>query len=361
MRGLRRGALAAAFVCPVLGACFLPGFEKTDPGGTGGAGGVADDPCSARWPSEPPASSTPDDSVVISLAVRTIDLGEQNVAFAPGFDLDRACTCCSGCPEAQTCSPPGETLCDAERGRDNAVAHFVARLEQQLASPVTTTSLQTEIDAGNWTVLIRITGYNGQPDDDDVTVAMYATSPLTAAPSWNGGDTWTVRTDYLLPMSANLEDALVKSDVAYVHGGVLVGTFGAGGPLRLSLTGGFDIHLTSAVVSGPLELVDGRYRLSATMGGLWTMPDVFRSLSALRAGGMPVVCKGDASYEMTVKPLLCGLRDSRPGLDTPSPCDALSFGAAYVAEQVVISQTSPPPDPGTPCPVGFGPEDDVCP
>ncbi len=353
----------------LVGACFLPGFEKVDGSGAGGSGGAGvggsgggEDMCSARWPAPVSGTSTPTDNVAISLAMRTIDIGDGAVATAPGFDLDRACTCCAGCEEAQTCTPPAMPICDSERGRDNAMAHFLSQLQAQLPSPVTSASLQMDINAGNWTVLSRVWGYNGQLNDSDVTVALYGTTALGGPPAWNGGDTWMVRGDYLLAPSTNLDDAVVKSDLAYVSGGVLVATFGTAGPIKLSLTGGFELYLSSAVLSGTLELAEGRYRLhTATLGGLWSMPDVFRSLNELRPGGMPAVCKGQEPYEMIIKPLLCGLRDSKPGFDAPAPCDALSFGTAFTSEQVVISQIAPPPDPGMPCPVGTEPLGDVCP
>lgn len=355
--------VGAATAC-ILGACFLPGFEKVDGTGTGGTAGAGggEEMCSARWPSPVAGTSAVTDSVTISLAMRTIDIGDGDVTNAPGFDLDRACTCCTECAAAQTCTPPTAPICDAALGRDNAMAHFLSQLEQTLVSPVTSSSLQADIAAGSWTVLLRVWGYNGMADDDNVTMALYATNALPMPPVWDGTDTWTVRSDYLVAPSMSLDDATVKSDVAYVAGGVLVGTFGSAGPLRLSLTGGFELQLSSAVIAGTLEMADGRYRLAnATLGGLWSMPDVFLTLNNLRQGGMPVLCKGDLVYENTIKPLLCGLRDSKPGFDAPAPCDALSFGTSFVSEQVVIMGTSLPPDPGVGCMPGFEPLGDVCP
>lgn len=356
--------IAAVAASSLFAACFLPGFEKVDGTAVGGGGGAGagEDPCSARWPAQVLETSADTDSIVINLATRTIDIGERDVTVAPGFDLDRSCTCCEGCTEAQTCTPPGEPLCDAPRGRDNAVAHFLSRLQETVPSPVTTDALQAEIDAGAWTILMRITGYNGQPDDDQVVVSLYGTSALGSAPTWTGQDVWSMRSDYLPVASTNPDEALVRSDIAYVAGGFLVGTFGAAAPLRLSLTGGFDLKLSSAVVSGRLEPSGESFRLlDATLGGMWSMPDVFVSLANLRSGGVAVACRMQSLYEDTLKPLLCSLRDSRPGFDTPTPCDGLSFGAAFVSEPVIIEGVSSPPLPGTPCAPGTEPTGDACP
>ncbi len=357
-----RGVFASCLIA-LLGACFLPTFDKVEGGGgAGGAGGGTEDPCSARWPAPVPGTSAETDNIVISLATRTFDIGERDLTNAPGFDLDRSCTCCTSCPAAQTCTPPGEPLCDAPRGRDNAVAHFLSQLDAAIVSPVTSTSLQAAIDSGTWTILTRITGYNGTPDDDEVVVMFYGTNALGASPQWSGQDTWTMRADYLPAASTNPDEALVRSDVAYVSGGVLVGTFGATQPLRITLTGGLDLWLTSAIFSGRLEPYGGSYRLvEGTMGGLWNMTDVFRSLAELDSGGAPLLCRGDPLYEDTVKPILCGLRDGRPGFDSPLACDAVSFGTAFTSEPVVIGGVSPAPMPPTPCAAGTEPTGDTCP
>ncbi len=341
-------------------SCFLPGFEKVDTAATGGggSGGAEEDPCSARWPDGAPGTSADTDNLTVSLAMRTVDIGEVDPTNAPGFDLDEACTCCPDCTEGQACTPPADPICDGPRGRDNAVAHFLARLLAQLPSPVTSQSLQTDIDEGDWTVLARVSRYNGLADDSDVTVTLYGAAPLGTAPQWNGGDTWNVRDDYVT--APNLDAAVVRSDAAYLSGGVLVARFGSGGPLRISLTSGFDLRMTSAVLSGTLALENGRYALSgATLGGVWSMPDVFRTLAAIRVGGAAAVCLDSPTYP-TVKALLCDLRDSLQAIDAFGPCTSVSFGLAFRAEQVVFGQLVPPPPPGTPCADGFSPEGDSC-
>jgi hypothetical protein len=46
--------------------------------------------------------------------------------------------------------------------------------------------LNTDVSAGRWTILVEISDYNGLPDDDQITIALYTTSGHKTDPEHPG-------------------------------------------------------------------------------------------------------------------------------------------------------------------------------
>jgi hypothetical protein len=359
-RRLRYVAAAAALPTTVA-ACLLPDFERvqdtTSGSSSAAGGGSVEDPCSARWPAPVPDTSGMNDPEVVFLAVRTLDLGDASPGAEPGFDLDRACSCCQGCPEVPTCMPPGAPICDGPRGADNATASFFASMSSVLSEPVTTDALRSRIAVGQWTLLFQIWSYNGLDDDDQVTIAFYSTTGSQATPVWNGMDAWDIRDDSLPALETDLRRAHVRTNNAYVADGVLVATF-TEPRLGFWLGPEFPIVFGDAVVSGRLA-GPAPYRMTeGTIAARWAIGDAFWSLDLMRDGGTAVLCQGLPDYEDVVKPALCSRLDSRPD-DALTACTAISFGMSFAAEPALPGAIVPSPI----LPPGCvdGPGDDVCP
>ncbi len=329
--------------------------------------------CGARWPS-PPAqddpSQTPDTPVVV--AMQSIDIGvgpdagplgvDSSAPLPPfGYDLDKTCTC----PGATTCKQaPGTTkICDDDAGRD----HIALQLFRDLAPSSQAGSLQANqaMQAGQFGILLQITGYNQRANDTQVSVRLYASNGIdgiqdggTPSPNHDGNDKWTVDPAYLVQgqLLGNIDCETNSSactpefvdDHAYVSGGVLVAhlssaplTFG----YRANL-GGALMMLTDAVIVGTLRQVtlfgsfqgwsiadgsiSGRWQTSQLLSNLATIPNPLLDGS--------FVCGTDplgAPVYRYFKPLICGLQDiasSERNDNKGVPCDALSMGFAFQAE-----------------------------
>lgn len=384
------------FLAPIVVAgCLLPGFERDEVGttsastasgsttsttGAGGFGGTAPGFCeTATFPAPPgPTGAGGGVDLDLAMALRTLDLGETAPDARPGFDLDRVCSCCTDCQtDGDACTPPAfatpGAACDVDSagtstnaGRDNALALVIASFGMVGSRlPVGSQTMTDRAENGQWSLLVRVSGYNGLPDDDQVSVSLFTTDGLMAPPVWNGLDVWPIRPDSLASDYALYPDprdaATVLNPSAYVTGGRLVGVFdgaeGSSNRLSLNLNGGFALTLTTAIFTADLVEGPSGWRLdNGTMGGVWNLTDVFKSLSAIR----PPLCTDDSAY-VFFKSRLCQYVDIRSGPPSPQPCDALSFGLSFTADPIVFGPVSPPVTPEPGCTAETDPVDDTCP
>ncbi|MFW5741602.1 MAG: hypothetical protein ACOC1F_14725, partial [Myxococcota bacterium] len=81
--------------------------------------------------------------------------------------------------------------------------------------------------AGDWTLLLRVRGYNGLPDDDRVRLDWYIPAEFyvlqdggKAPPAWDGSDAWPIRTTSLHPPASgqpwDADDTKCFDEHAYV-------------------------------------------------------------------------------------------------------------------------------------------------
>jgi hypothetical protein len=415
------GAIGAACVlgAALAASCAFAPFELVDApvatasgaggaGGTGGTGGGGGSGACDRaiWPDKAPGDpeQTKHDFVV---AVRVFNLGE---GFGPegpaiGFDLDDRCTCLG---EGDGCVVPSDARpnhCDGPGGRDNNTARLFQ--QAQLFFPdASSQALSRAADAGLTSVLVRVSDYNGLPNDDKVRTALYLTPGIDdavppdcpfAAPEWDGKDVWPIATSCLEPPPAGLGGAtgagggggaaaaggggaggmdctplasvpgydldkpLYYDDNAYVSGGVLVANLptseviieSANSQIQIKLTAGFATARISPTSDG-WALVDGILTGRAKQG------DVFKAVSTISKGGKPV-CTDHFAYP-TLKQAVCSHLDVASTLGGPTtPCDAISFAVAFEAEPAKLGIVVEPKPPDSVCDADKDPAKDSCP
>ncbi len=145
----------------------------------------------AGWPSRPlPTTSDAGDLPPFVLAARDVDLDPSHPI---GLNLDGVCTC----PGASSCALPAKARsmadCDNPQGVDLVMNRAFAQFQNLVCVP-----LAQSIAAGYSNILLRIAGYNGQADDDTLTVELYVsigTTPMDDAgtptpPAYDGKDVW---------------------------------------------------------------------------------------------------------------------------------------------------------------------------
>lgn len=311
---------------------------------------------------------------VIDLALGYIELdpsartleNDAGVELCPavGFDLDEKATCyddagarvsghCASadlraCPSGPSCANPAAALvCDTPGGIDNALgqvanAAFLGGFVGLSAGEVTPNAA---LSAGTNNVLVRIAGYSGEADDDQVGVQFFGSTGLASstfalpdagldasAPVW---DQRSRREWYVDPSTVHA-DSLIPNAVGqgYVTGHVLVASVDQF-PLPLGsnatvLVEGVQFSAELRSTGSGWSLVRGR------IGGYVKIARVLRTLFSLTfATGNQVhpVCGSD--FEAFARSKACSLADLARANDA-GVCDALSFGATFVAVPAII-------------------------
>ncbi len=340
------GLLAAALG---LAACqLIAGIDDRKlyvPDGASDTGvEAAVDPCQQPDvpPPPPPSTSSGSDSVVITAALSQIMLGSSDGGPYYGFNLDKTCTC----PEQESCVHSGnQQTCDDEGGIDNYARHIFE--ETNLTSE---SNLNNAVKTGLSGALIKISDYNGQPDDAVVTVTVYGSQgyeSYPAAPKWDGTDRWTVD-----PNSASGQYFTTN---AYVVGNKLVAS-ALNFPIIVgsTYTNPVTIELVSGRIVADLQMNGtSLIKMTGTLGGRW---DPARFLPSLQHVPDPALdggwlCGTDTTYQF-VKAIICTNTDinSDPTQDNQgAQCNAVSMGLGFEASPAVLGNVGPTIDAGAPC------------
>ncbi len=414
----------AGLVALRAGCADVLGFEETyhlapgvggAGGGTGGGGAGGDGLCShKRWPPPPTQSDGGPDDVDFVVAMRTIDFGEGDVGDGPrvGFDLDARCTCLG---EEGSCIPPsgsGVDLCDGPGGIDNGVA-AAFNVVVQFYPGFSTEAQNQGIADGKWSILVRVSGYNGGLHDARVNVAVFPSSGLSKnpcldglVPAWDGADPWPIPHTSLETAGSggagggrgggggdgasgggdggasatgggpgqggaggtscdglpgyDTDAARFADDNAYVTDGVLVASLP---PTGITFTGGGDTTtfvLTAGFLTARINQVGGAWFLrDGLLAGRWPITEVFRFISSLEANDQPL-CTDTTAYP-PIKGLLCAYPDVTANIASPTaPCDAVSFGMRFDAEPAVLGTVYEAVENESACPRETNPAFDAC-
>ncbi len=287
----------------------------------------------ARWPGPPfGAVAGGDVGELTSAITRLRILDAVATGRQEGFDLDGLCTC----PDRTACAgpEPGKPCDDA--GVDNAAENLFRLLLSQGVA-LDDTGLRTGIEAGQYGIVMQLSGYNGLPDDADVTLKVFNAVGVNGdggVPREDGQDQWTFDSDSLI-------DGMFPayfSTRAYVAGGVLVADLvrlvvrarlptgkGAWSLLELEVRSAHIVAHVGARAGAGVSLERGH------IAGRMTLP------SLLAQGQRSGACRDSGVYSV-VKPIICAARDlpldpAKDGRDVP--CDALSMGMGFDAVPAV--------------------------
>jgi hypothetical protein len=365
----RRFATALTFGCAMLlAACqLLLGVEDEKgaarpPVIVGDDGGDADvaSGCQLAHPPSAPAAKDGGPPQTIFFAAQTFRVSPSG-APRIGYDLDDRCTDTETPPADLACSGSGSgtAAVDGPGGIDNALGWFSEQMSEffksQDAGPDPFAKQFTSYATiGYRTLHISLALYNGEANDDEVTVSVRASGPFLrsgcagagapdaaclngvadagCAPQWDGCDQWS----YVgIPVPSR----------AWVRDNVLVARID---DLHLPL-GDVEISLKDAVVTARLDLTDGAKR--RLTGGILAGR---ASAAELVSGVLGTTDSNDKSYcndptvRATVTSLLCGARDIRAtkSLDGTGACDAISVGLGFDAVEAQF------PTPGIAIPPG---------
>lgn len=364
-------AVASAASCSIANGLVLPpkGVDASavdqSVSETSSPAPDADDGCEhARVPKPTPGAPDGPENLDLLFAFRSVDFGSGKV----GLDLDNVCTCTNGAQGSckVTSSAPA---CDENGGRDNALGRILSTIKGTAHYDIEE-RINELIDRGKSGLLVRVQGWNGQPDDSLVQVSFYpsrgvCTPPAIAAdagdagdagdasdagdsgdaaeagdadpfydptlprcvpPTFDASDEWAYDPTQLLGDPSRVISKLTATN-AYVTNGMLVAEVAGRMPLAT-----LDLILQAGVVMGriganPPSLSGG------IIAGRWKLEDAFQALRRLSVGdaGLPL-CQSPA-YQIG-ESTICSLADimALPSDDDSGvACNAISVGVAFEA------------------------------
>lgn len=318
-------------------------------------------------PDDRPAPKGDGDVGPILLAVSSMRLGARNEEgeFDPnawqdiGFDLDGVCTasetCTSDDPPPSCKAGASQLPRDGRYCRDNTFGKlaYSAELVPQVSKVygLSDDAFNCALCVGAYTFLIRITGYNGEPDDDQVRVDLYPSPGLEKPLPWDCSQpTWTTQPCFTPDMPWTvLKDALVEErggpdlpaskifdDQAFVREGYLA--------TRLPEDTLFWFPgYKGLVVAYPLRIQEGAVvaKLAKGADNVWTLSDgviagrarAHDVIQGFRLMGFCETTDKD-NYELMSTFVNDNLDVLASGESDPeAPCDAMSFGIGFTAGQ----------------------------
>ncbi len=334
--------VVARFVRFFVALVLLAGCKVYDPSlvrsdASAGDGGAA---CGIRPPPRPASADDGVDIGEIAFALRDVVFEQGADWRRTGFDLDGYCT---GAPDYRSeCTPPdgSRPVIDGDNGIDNVLGQTLFPLVS-LAVPGLQMASRSFQEAGDGSVLIRIDGWNGQPNDSRVDViaaiTVFGTTAAAAPdvtitptgpelgdgsfpppPDWDGNDVFWGRDDNFV--GGNEANPRIRDDTAYVTNGTLVVRL----PERTDfIFPGTDVgvlvRLTEAFAVGQIRA--DRTRLDdVTVVGRWAINDLLDTAESIG------VCPGSANLT-TLQMIMDANADVRSRADTGGTgvtCDAVS-------------------------------------
>lgn len=283
---VRRSATRGLFVVLSWGAgCQLVSGLPDDLSlGTGG-GGAAPIVCVREDAPEAPAAQDVGGAEGFVVALRAIDVEKEADGQLPGLNLDGLCSCTEderACRSLDASS--GKGFCDDGSGRDAGSNAFFGALAYMLDPEGMSRYLSKLVEGGAWTLLLRVQGYSGTDDDDQVEVAWYGSLGLSASPQWQGADAWPIRSEFVAPSPEDPHAPTFKDPAAYVTGGKLVARLPVASlPIEGGSLGAMRMELSSVVLVARIEKVSGgRYHLrDGRIGAKVPVPEALRHVREL--------------------------------------------------------------------------------
>lgn len=335
------GALALILVdaCTIINGLTV-GQDGGAVGDAADGGDSAVDPCVHTYPPAPrppEPNSLPGSELFVAVAT-DVSFGIDGGAFeAISFDLDGLCTCF---PHEDTCKPNlGEkTKCDQlGGGQDNAAQELFRQAKN--ASLDLQQDAKESVEKGGRAILIRVDGYNGLPNDPEVSVSVLVSpghfvADVKTQPSYSTADLWSVDMKAVYDKGGILIPFDTKT--GYVVDGTLVV-----GPISISVPVADVALLTvsAAVLVGKIEPAPGGgFTLGeARFAGRWSNTEAAKVLGSFeRQTGTGAICDGTDDQNVGLykffKQSVCQAsdlralpKDDRQGL----ACDAISMAVTF--------------------------------
>ena len=294
-----------------------------------------------------------------------IDLGDGPPNATPpsthylelGYDIDGKCTTVADLKQGECKLPPfpggaaATGVPDGTQGQDNALGknlQFIRDRIRDFSSVLYSDGLRAG-QAAN--VIINVSGYNGEANDDQVRVETMVAAPFDsyqpgAVPKWDGTDIWPIASD---SVNGDRDHPKFVDDLAYVTDYQMVVTLPEA-TLRLitALTTATTVKLAilmraanAVCVISPTDAGAFGYELSnCRLSARWQVDDIIHQLSQFPD---PIVLPAfkplcnvpdDNSRYQLFKNSLCSVTDTYSGTvgGVNTVCNSLSMGLGFNAK-----------------------------
>lgn len=344
----RAVALIGAGVALVAGCSIVTSYD----------GYVHEGPEARRFPGRPPPSGAKSGPELLGAmsSLRFLDRGD---AGTLGYDLDGLCTTSSLDTRACTNAKAVDQTDLQGRCIDNAAGAILGNLYPPSADERLLESLRH----GRNGVLIRVSDWDGTPNDSSVKVALFNVVGVEgdqdggAPATFKGQDRFIIDKDSVY----NEEDVVPKfvAPAAYVAEGVLVApldtfVFRIEVPNAQGTASVVFIPLSAATFIGAIARVgaSGLRMNAAQLVGRLPVVQLFKQISGIG------VCRDSRDFE-GIKAQTCAALDLPldPAARRSAPCDALSFAMGFSISPAQLGALAS--SPGVPSVCGEEP-DETC-
>jgi hypothetical protein len=333
---------------------------------------LAGNSCELAHPPDPPGATADagDGDTTFTVAawhLQVVPASDGGAPASTGYDLDGTCTTAGAATSCKEPSWATASHADGPGGRDNALAGGA----QQFQGILSTTGGAA---SASLIQVIQVTGYNGLPADDRVTVTYYGAllhevaDGGAATARWDGTDAYDVVDGWL--EGPSIDQPRFRDTHAYVtpipagDGGARAGVLVSKVDSLLVGNGPF-LALGQALVTAQVVRAPTGWTLAnATVAGRVRADDL---LHILTGGRDPLTgsayCRGAGAYPLA-RQFICSLVDIHvaPPDDGTQPCDAISWAWTF-DDSVPVSLAGvvpAPPGPTDGCAADQSPAVDTC-
>ena len=283
----------------------------------------------------PPVRTVAEDgpNLEVIVAVNKFSLKTAVGSKPLGYNLDGLCGCDASCKPRGD----GSGICDDGTGVDNSGLNI---FNLQLSEIDLEQRANDNLKKGDNGVLIRVTGYNGTPNDSTVQIEIFASQgtenpdggTIGIAPKGTSADRWTIdKTNVELPQLKSKE----RTD-GYVRDGVLVAPNLS---TNIQIDADISVSFRYGVLTAKIEpLGNNEYALrEGVVAGRWPIIDALLTLARISdpfsAGKNKPFCETKGVLYTNTIVSLCAQTDVRADNDNSGAllCDAVSTAMGFEA------------------------------
>jgi hypothetical protein len=210
----------------------------------------------------------------------------------------------------------------------------------------------TAINAGAFTIMFDITGLTSAPTQTNTGLAgqLFVGGQFPGSPTWTTADNWPVVGAWLDNPSSIASGSLLQFPDSYVVDGTWVsGSPIASLPLQIGLSGQpLDIVIHQAVIT--MEHTSATHMANGTISGVIITSELVQALMEVAGHLSTSLCSG-AAFQSIATQIEQDSDILQDGTNVAGvPCDAISVGLGFTADQiglpmVVAAPVTPPPNP----------------
>jgi hypothetical protein len=250
-----------------------------------------------------------------------------------GYNLDGLCGCDASCKPRAGGSP----ICDDSTGVDNT---GLTIFSLQLSSVDVEQRANENLQKGDNGVLVRVSDYNGTPNDSTVQIEIFASQGTEnpdggttgIAPKGTSADKWTIdKTNVELPQLKSKE----RTD-GYVRDGILVAPNLS---TNIQIDADISVSFRFGLLTAKIEpLANGEYALrEGIVAGRWPINDALLTLARISdpttGNKQTPFCETKGLIYTSAIDSLCAQTDMRADNDNTGTllCDAVSTAMGFEA------------------------------